>query len=192
MTTIDFRPLVDTLFELGEGPVYDDRRDALWFCNIVGRTLNKISLKSAQLTHWDFASEVCSLGLAETGRLVVALRDRVGMFDPDNGKFDVIASIEDDRPETRLNDGKVGPDGAFWVGTMDDRPERKPIGALYRVSVNGTVEAKVDGLAVSNGLAFSPDGTAMFHADTRGPWIDRWRIDSKTGNLGAKEDRRTG
>jgi sugar lactone lactonase YvrE len=30
---------------------------------------------------------------------------------------------------TRLNDGKVGPDGAFWVGSIDDRGRnREPIG----------------------------------------------------------------
>ena len=183
MNAIDFRPLVGTLFDLGESPVYDDRRDALWFCNIVGRSLHRICLQTAQLTSWDFASEVCSLGLAETGRLVIALRDQVGMFDTDTGNFEVIASIEADRPETRLNDGKVGPDGAFWVGTMDDGPDRKPIGSLYRVTAGGTLERKVEGLAVSNGLAFSPDGSAMFHADTRGPWIDRWCFDKETGTI---------
>ena len=93
MSAIDFRPLVPTLFELAEGPVYDDRRDALWFCDIVGRKLHKVSLETSELTKWDFPSEVCSLGLCETGRIVIALRDQVGMFDADNGKFEVIASI---------------------------------------------------------------------------------------------------
>ena len=41
---------------------------------------------------------------------------------PTSGSFERIAEIEaDNRHDTRLNDGKVGPDGAFWVGTMDDR-----------------------------------------------------------------------
>lgn len=186
MSAFNFRPLIPTLFELAESPVYDARRDALWFCDVVACSLHKVTLERLEQTSWDFPSEVCSLGLCETGRIVIALRDQVGIFDPDNGALEIIARIETDRPETRLNDGKVGPDGAFWVGTMDDRPERKPIGSLYRVTSDGTIERKVEGIAVSNGLAFSPDGSAMFHSDTRGPWIDRWCFDRETGRLSAR------
>ena len=185
MARIEFKPLVDTLFQAGEGPVYDDRRDALWFCDIVRHELHRILLKSLETHKWDFPSEVCSLGLAESGKLVVALRDEVGMFDPDSGDYQTLAPIEADRPDTRLNDGKVGPDGAFWVGTMDDvdRPVKEPIASLYRVDASGKVDRKIDGLVVSNGLAFSPDGTVMYHSDSRGPWIDRWRFDHATGEI---------
>jgi sugar lactone lactonase YvrE len=183
MDAIEFEPLIDTLFLAGEGPTYDDRREALWFCDIVARTLNMISLGNLELRKWDFPSEVCSLGLAESGRVVVALRDEVGLFNPGSRDFQRIAAIEADRPETRLNDGKVGPDGAFWVGSMDDRPNKEPIASLYRVEASGKVERKIDGFITSNGLAFSPDGSLMFHSDTRGPWIDRWRFDKATGNI---------
>lgn len=183
MPTIDFKPLVDTRFQLGEGPVYDEDRDALWFCDIVARTLNRILLSSKQLESWDFPSEVCSLGLAQSGKLVIALRKDVVIFDPDQAKSVTIATIEPDMPETRLNDGKVGPDGAFWVGSMDDRSTKEPIASLYRVDPDGKVERKIDGLMISNGLAFSADGLSMFHSDTRGPWIDRWRIDKATGTI---------
>lgn len=185
MTNIEFEPLIDTRFELAEGPAYDERRNALWFCNIVGRALHRVSLKTMERAHWDFPSEVCSFGLAESGRLIVALRDKIGLFDPDNGAFDEIAQIDLGPSEARLNDGKVGPDGAFWVGSMDLslRGPEELEGTLYRVDATGRVERKVEGIAVANGLAFSPDGTAMFHSDSRGPWIDRWRFDRNTGAI---------
>lgn len=181
--TIEFTPINDVQCELGEGPVYDDRRDALWYCDILGRRIYCADVHSGKTRHWDFESEVGSLGMADSGKLVVALRDTVGLFDPDDGHFDPIASIEADRPETRLNDGKVGPDGAFWVGTMDDRPERQPIGALYRVDAGGYVERKVTDVTISNGMAFSPDGRTMYHADSRGPWVDTWTFDPNTGAI---------
>lgn len=182
---LDFQPIGETRCQLGEGPVYDDRRETLWYCDIVGRAIHAHDLQSGEEKSWSFDSEVGSLGLCESGRLVVALRSRVGLFDPESGSFDEIARIEDDIADTRLNDGKVGPDGAFWVGTMDDgnAKPRRTIGALYRVDASGNVDRKVEGLAVSNGLAWSPDERVMYHSDSSAPRIDRWDFDPATGTI---------
>lgn len=186
--TLAFAPLNDIRCTLGEGPVYDERRDALWYCDILGRAIHRHDFRGGTTETYRFESEVGSLGMAESGRLIVALRADVGLYDPDSGVFERIATIEADNPHTRLNDGKVGPDGGFWVGTMDDRdqPVKEPIGALYRVTADGRVERKVEGLVVSNGLAFSPDGRTMFHADSRGPWIERWDFDPTTGAISGR------
>ncbi|MCC6792827.1 MAG: SMP-30/gluconolactonase/LRE family protein [Thermomicrobiales bacterium] len=186
--TLDFKPLDNTRCTLGEGPAYDDRRDALWWCDILERAVHVFHLHDRRTQTYRFESEVGSIGIAETGRLVVALRHEVGLFDPDSGVFERIAEIEANNPDTRLNDGKVGPDGAFWVGTMDDRnvSRKEPLGSLYRVDASGRVEKKIDGLMVSNGLAFSPDGRTMFHSDSRGPWIDRWHFDPSTGEISGR------
>ena len=132
---LEFKALNDVVCELGESPVYDDRRQALWYCDIVKRLLIRYSLSDETTRSWSFDSDVGSLGLARSGRVVVALRHEVGLFDPDSGDWRRIAEIEPGRAETRANDGKVGPDGAFWVGTMDDRDVavKEPLGSLYRV-----------------------------------------------------------
>lgn len=182
--TLDFKPLIDSRFQLGESPVYDDRRAALWFCDIVNCALHRVTLGSLELATWTFPSEACSIGLAESGRVVIALRDEVGIFDPDNGGYERIAQIALNPSEARLNDGKVGPDGAFWVGSMAKKEggSRPPAAALYRVDASGKVERKVDSIATANGLAFSSDGSLMFHSDTNAPaWIDRWKIDATSG-----------
>jgi sugar lactone lactonase YvrE len=83
----------------------------------------------------------------------------------------------------RLNDGKVGPDGAFWVGSMVAHGDARPAGALYRIDQSGGVARMVDGVRVSNGLAWPADGETMFYADSRGPWIDRWKFDRWSGEI---------
>ncbi len=184
--TMEFEPLNAVRCELGEGPVFDDRRNALFYCDIVAHLVHRHDLASGEVTTYRFPSDVGSLGLAESGGLVVALREEVRLFDPADGSHRTIAIIDRDNPDTRLNDGKVGADGAFWVGTMDEKahePGRKLVGVLYRVDASGKVEPKVDGLKVSNGLAWSPDGRTMFHSDSRGPWIDRWDFDVATGAI---------
>ena len=185
--TLEFKALNDVVCELGESPVYDDRRQALWYCDIVRRLIIRHWLSDETTQSWSFDSDVGSLGLARSGRVVVALRHEVGLFDPTAATGARIAEIEPGRAETRANDGKVGPDGAFWVGTMDDRDVavKEPLGSLYRVTMNGA-EKKIDGVVISNGLAFSPDGTAMFHSNSRGKWIDRWAFDAKTGAISSR------
>lgn len=178
--------LVEERMQIGESPVWDAAQQRLYWCDIPGRTIQALDLRSGARRRWPFESDVGSLGLTEGGKLVVALRDSVILFNPDTGARVELARIEPDLPHTRTNDGKVGPDGAFWVGTMDERPDRQPIGGLYRVIAAGKVERKVDGLKVSNGIAWSADGRSMFHSDSRGPWIDRWSFDPDTGAISGR------
>jgi len=184
--TLAFTCIADLKLRTGESPVYDERIDRLYFVDIPSRRLFATDGAGGALRSWTFEMDVGSLGLAASGRLVLALRDRVILFDPATETREELASIEADTPHTRLNDGKVGPDGAFWVGSLDERPQKQPIAALYRVDPSGKVEQKIEGLITSNGLAWTADGEIMFHSDSRGPWIDRWRFDRRRGEIGER------
>lgn len=179
--TAEITCLLDGRFALAECPTWDERRQKLFFTDIKGKAIHALDWKSRELETWTFANEVGSFALCEDGRLIVAVWDQVILFDPQTGAQQTIAGIEADNPHTRLNDGKAGPDGAFWVGTMDNRSPRQPVAGLYRVAPDGKVTQILDGLHVSNGLAWSPDGTAMYHADSSPGWVDRWRFDPATG-----------
>ena len=181
---LDFTLIAEGKCRVGESPLYDERTNRLYFVDILEKTVFGVDLASGERTSWTFESEVGSIGLAASGRLVVALRHSVILFDLVSGARQELCEIEAERgATTRLNDGRVGPDGAFWVGSMDDRKDKEPIGSLYRVDFSGRAEKKVDGLQISNGLAWTADGERMFHADTRGPWIDRWRFDRTSGAI---------
>ena len=41
----------------------------------------------------------------------------------------------------------------------------------------------VEGVKVSNGLAWSADARTLYHSDSRGPWIDRWDFHPTTGAI---------
>ena len=82
---IAFAPLNAVRCALSESPVWDARRGALWYCDIQARTIFRHTMASGAVDRWTFPSEVGSLGLAASGRLVVALRHTVGLFDPDTG-----------------------------------------------------------------------------------------------------------
>ena len=127
--------------------------------------------------------KIGSLALARDGRILVALKSTVRLFAPATGKLELLAAVETDRPHNRLNDGKAGPDGSFWVGSMDDRDEKEPSGALYRVAPDGRVERKRDGGMISNGIAFGPDGRTLWFSDSRSRWIRRWDHEPGSGRI---------
>ncbi len=179
---LEFRLLNDIRCSVGESPVWDDRRRLLFFVDIKAPAIHAVRLDGAELRTWPMPKVVGSIGLGESGRLIVALERTIAVFDPESASLEPLADLPDEPTSNRLNDGKVGPDGAFWVGTMDDRPQKEPRGSLYRVDGRGTVTCAIHrSFLVSNGLAWSGDGRTMFHSDSRGPWIDRYDFDPSTG-----------
>jgi sugar lactone lactonase YvrE len=186
-------------FRLAESPVWDTQACRLWWADIDACSLQALDFEVGadavpvprEHRHYAFAQKVCSIGLARSGRLLLALADGVYFFTPATGALELLVRPEPDRPEHSLNDGKVGPDGAFWVGSIEETPERAPVGSLYRISADGRCRRISTGYRVSNGLAWSADGRAMFHADSRGPTIDRWDFDPATGMVGSRTAIRT-
>ena len=183
-TPAPIRRLSDTISDLAEGPTWDHRSRTLYWCDILGKRLIARDWATGTETIRSLPDVIGSFGLTtDPDVLIVALRDRVGLYRLDKKTFEPLVAIEETDERTRLNDGKVGPDGAFWVGTMDDRPDRKPIGALYRIDASGGCTRMVEGVTVSNGLAWSPDGRTLYHADSRPGRIEAWDFDPATGAI---------
>ncbi len=177
-----FELLVDGRNEIGEGPTWDDRTSCLWWTDINGRAIHRLTWPDRALATFPMPRRVGSLGLCDSGRLILAFEDGVFLHEPGTQRFDHVATIEPELAMNRLNDGKVGPDGAFWVGSMDESRPRGPTGALYRVTMAGAVR-QFAGLTVSNGLAWTADGRTMVHADTTPGRIDMFDFDPATGAI---------
>ena len=154
----------DVQAELGEGPVWDMARACVWFVDIKGRKLHRYDPADGGKVSWDTPDQTGFALPAEDGSLVCGVRGGLHRFDPKSGAFDLIQRVEEDRPQNRLNDGFVAPDGTLWFGSMDDSEETIS-GALYRWRA-GELTRHDDGYRVTNGPALSPDGRTMYHHDT--------------------------
>lgn len=179
---------LDARCSVAECPVWDEANDRVLFTDIPAARIHSFGLRDGRTETWDMPDVVGSFGLCRSGRLVVAMRDRVVLFDPETEALTSLAMLDHQDDGMRFNDGKVGPDGCFWVGEADDTPAKRPIARLFRVRPDGVIEEKAGGYNTSNGLAWSPDGTVLFHSDSRQQRIDRWRFDPATG---AMSDRTT-
>jgi sugar lactone lactonase YvrE len=166
----------------GETPTWDDQAEALYFCDIPAGRLHRFHPATGDKKTWQLPEVLGSFGLCRSGRILLCQKQKIMMFDPTTETLAPFASIAE--PETnRLNDGKVGPDGCFWVGTINEGADGLASGALYRVTPGGQVEKKVEGLKNANGLAWTADGRTLYHSDTRGPWIDCYDFDAETGAI---------
>ena len=150
---------------VGESPVWSVAESALYWVDITGRALRRLDPRTGDEREWSMPEIITSVGLRHDGGLIVGLRKRVCLYRP-GGDLETLATIEADRPENRLNEGAVAPDGSFWVGTMYDniapdgseRPIEAHTGALWRVAPDGAVDRLTpNDLGIANLMAWSGD-----------------------------------
>ena len=154
----------DVRAQLGEGPVWIAEEQALWFVDIKGLKIHRFHPATGDKQTWDSPEPCGFLAPVEGGGFIAGLQSGLHLFDPSNGGFSLIAEIEPEIPNNRLNDGFVAADGRLWFGTMDNN-EETPSGRLYSF-FDGVVTAHDDGYVITNGPAESPDGTILYHVDT--------------------------
>lgn len=164
---------------LGEGPVWSDREQCLYFVDIVSHRLQAYWPRDGAYKSWQFERFVGSLAECQTGGLILSLMDRVVRFDPNKGteSLQEVAVLERDRPLNRLNDGKVDPWGRFWVGSMQ-ADETAKTGRLWCVTGDGRATQYRDNIGVSNSLAFDEARRRMYFADSMAGVIERNDLDA--------------
>ena len=155
----------DLAAELGEGPVWVERDRALWFVDIKKRQINRYEPASASKRSWQAPEQVGFILPAERGGFVAGLQSGLYHFDERSGEFALIVEVEPDKPDNRLNDGVVDPSGRIWFGTMDNK-EREKSGAFYCFANGQLKPTGIDGIAITNGPAVSPDGRILYFVDT--------------------------
>lgn len=150
---------------LGEGPVWVERDQALWFVDIKSHKIHRYDPVSGATHSWNAPGQVGFLLPIEGGGFVAGLQTGLSRFDERDGSFTHICAPEPDLPTNRLNDATVDPQGRLWFGSMDDG-ESDITGAIYRLDSDGACVAVSPHVAITNGPAVSPDGKTLYHVDT--------------------------
>lgn len=161
----------DVRAELGEGPVWVERDRALWFVDIKRREIHRFDPASGGKRSWDAPEQVGFVLPAARGGFVAGLQSGPHHFDEASGGFTPIAAVDPHPPGNRLNDGTTDPAGRLWFGTMDNGEKGKS-GAFFRMEGGRVAPTGIDGIAITNGPAVSPDGRLLYHIDTLGGTID--------------------
>jgi xylono-1,5-lactonase len=164
-------PVWELEAELGEGPVWVERDQALWFVDIKKQQVHRFDPKSGSRRSWDSPGQVGFILPAQRGGFVAGLQSGLYRFDELSGDFELIVEVEPELPTNRLNDGVVDPAGRLWFGTMDDGEKAKS-GAFYCFHEGRLTRTGLDRIAITNGPAVSPDGKLLYCVDTLKGTID--------------------
>jgi sugar lactone lactonase YvrE len=168
--------------ELGEGPVWDERSQELYFVDIMGHRVHAFAPESGAHRSFSTNGPVGAVVLRDDGGLVIAAVDGFFFANSDGTGLERFGDFRIDLGTVRFNDGKVSPGGHFLAGTMDHHHVR-PLGSLYILSGDGGVSVLLEGVTISNGLAWDADGTTFYYIDTPTHRIDAFSFDQGTGGL---------
>ncbi|WP_206366430.1 SMP-30/gluconolactonase/LRE family protein [Sphingomonas gei] len=150
---------------LGEGPVWVERDQALWFVDIKSHKIHRFDPANGATRSWDAPGQIGFILPIASGGFVAGLQTGLSKFDERDGSFTHICAPEPGKPGNRLNDATVDANGRLWFGSMDDS-EEDITGAIYRLGADGHCVATSPLVAITNGPAVSPDGKTLYHVDT--------------------------
>ena len=160
------RVACDIRCELGEGPLWSAREDAIYWVDITGASLHRRTLADGEVKTWQMPEKIGWVAeRRETPGLIAGLKSGFHLVTLDPFCCTALVDPEPDRPGNRMNDAKVDHLGRIWAGTMDD-DEKESTGSLYRLDGTWKVSKHDSGYRVTNGPALDPDRGRFYHSDT--------------------------
>lgn len=174
--------LYKTPCSLGEGPVWDTKRNGLWWVDIKKKKVYWLAADSdtPQIIN---LSQMVGMSVPTTDdKLVVALENTLELVTIETGQAEIIYPIEPDLPANRCNDGKCDAMGRLWFGTMNVNDEKFK-GSLYSYDSQNGLRLHRDQCSISNGLCWNADNTVMYYIDSPDQDIKAFDFDLKNGTI---------
>ncbi len=173
--------VLDAKCTLGEGPVWDWKKQHLFWVDIEGKILLRYDPSKGENRSWHFNEMIGAAVPMENGQLLLALESGLATFNAETETLVKHQVLKNGDPLMRFNDGKVGPDGNFWIGSMHKAFAPKA-GNLYRVTKDFQTSVHISETTISNGMAWTADHRRFYYIDT-----PTYRVCSFDFDLGAAE-----
>lgn len=173
-------PLVEG-FALLEGPVWQPGQGLL-FADVERGGVYRLDRRGGTRVVVPHRRGIGGLALHAGGGIVVSGRNVAWKLE--SGRTRVLFEAPAGWGATGFNDLAADPQGRILAGALRFRPregyESARPGALWRLGLDGAAEVLVDDVLLANGIAFSPDGTWLYHADSVRRELRRYRYGPST------------
>ena len=162
---------------LGEGTLWVPNLNSLFFVDIKKKKILILNTKTKNKKILNVNKEIGFICYLKKNIFILGLKSELRIVDLKRKKTIYSINVELNKPNNRINDGKVDPEGRLWFGTMDNF-EKKKLGSLYCLD-NYLKLHKIDtGYFITNGPAFI-DKNNFYHTDSRKKIIYKIRINNK-------------
>lgn len=179
---IEMEIIADDSNLCGEGPLWDDEARALYWTDITGRCFYRCLWDEHRHERLSDNFLVGGFCQQKQGGFLVTSSQGIWLWEP--GRPARLLATQADGQECAMNDCAADPEGRVYSGSfhLDESGHSAP-SFLFRIDVDGSVHVVDEGIRFSNGLAFSPDASVLYFADTVARCIYRYDWRRRDGQL---------
>lgn len=174
--------LIDHRCILGEGVLWDEKRDIVVWVDIEQGKIHEYSSSTEKHDVIEVNQKIGTIAICDNGDYIAAMQNGIGFINRDNYEIKMIADPESDIPGNRFNDGKCDPAGRFWAGTMSEL-EEPHAGHLYVLNKDLSIERKIEGVTVSNGMAWDVKRRLFYYIDSPTQSVVAFDYDIRSGQI---------
>ncbi|WP_391090141.1 SMP-30/gluconolactonase/LRE family protein [Vibrio sp. NH-UV-68] len=180
--------LVGDTFGFVEGPAWDAQHQRFLFSDIPNNKTYSYDLKGTLSIFDENSGYANGLDFDSKGNLWAARHDRKLSYVQENGEKVIAAATYNGKRLNSPNDLTVKSDDSIWFtdppfGIQGYGPqnaeEEQPVRGIYRY-LDGDFQMVYGDLKLPNGIAFSPDESFLYVADTSDGWVYRFKVKGQT------------
>jgi sugar lactone lactonase YvrE len=174
----------DVKCTLGEGPVWDEISNRLYWVDIVQMKIHQCTVLPKAILHQpiELDQPIGSFAFRKQGGMIAALKQGFAWVDPTSAQVTMITEIDKDKPNNRFNDGKCDPAGRFWAGTMSHDGKEASAG-LYSIDRTQQVLKHLDEVSISNGICWNEKANTLYYIDTATMSVRAFDYDLDRGRI---------
>jgi len=165
ITTSEPKPLWKLRCTLGEGTLWVNEHNSIYFVDIKKKKICSINIKNKKKKIFKVNKEIGFIAHIKDYIFILGLKGELRIQNLESKKILKSIKIEPNLKLNRINDGKTDPAGNLWFGTMDNLERKIEKGSLYKLDKNFKL-IKVDkNYRITNGPAFI-DQYNFYHTDS--------------------------
>jgi sugar lactone lactonase YvrE len=176
---------VNTENVLGEGPLWDPRKQSLYWLDILESELHCLIPYKQAHSVIDLQEMAGSIHLTNDANIVV-LTMVTGLYALNLGAQGkrLLGKPHQLKPGVRFNDGKTDANGRIWAGTMD-MDCAADAGEFMRFDARNHVTTMLAPMTIPNGLAWTKDNSTLYHIDSPRLSVQAYAFELASGSLGS-------
>jgi sugar lactone lactonase YvrE len=173
--------VADYQCHIGENPLWHPMEQRLYWTDITRGKLFRYDPATGYHEQCYSGAPVGGFTLQADGALLLFM-ERGAIAKWRDGRLDYVVEEIPGELENRFNDVIADPVGRVFCGTVSMPVGTRP-GRLYRLDTDGSLHLLLEGIQVSNGMAFTPDRRHLYYTDSNSCHIYLFDYDDKTGAL---------